>query len=378
MDLTPLKIVNVVGGRPNFPKMAPLLDAMAKVPRIQPRLVHTGQHYDYEMSRVFFEELAIPEPDFFLGVGSGSHAQQTARVMVEFEKVLEREQPDLVVVVGDVNSTLACALVAAKLLVPVAHVEAGLRSYDRSMPEEINRTLTDHLSDYLFTPSRDGDENLRREGIPPERVHLVGNVMIDTLRRYEEVARAKRAAVAYGLAPRGYALLTLHRPSNVDHPAAFSRILDGLEAILQRLPILFPVHPRSRQRIATFGLDSRIAALPTLRLCEPLGYITFLSLMMDARLVLTDSGGIQEETTALGVPCLTLRENTERPATVTLGTNTVVGTSPDRIRAEAIRLLDGDAPAGSLPPLWDGRTGPRIVEVLARHLHSPERSVERS
>ncbi len=362
-----LKIVNVVGGRPNFVKIAPILEAMAEVPTIVPSLVHTGQHYDQEMSRVFFEDLKIPEPDFFLGVGSGTHAQQTARVMLEFEKVLEQERPDLVVVVGDVNSTLACALVAAKLLIPVAHVESGLRSFDRTMPEEINRILTDHLSDYLFTPSEDANENLLREGIAAVNIHLVGNVMIDTLKRYEGVARARRAAETLGLSPRGYAVLTLHRPSNVDDPKTFAGLLDGLEGILPRLPIVFPIHPRSRRRLLEFGLDARIGSLRNLQLCDPVGYLTFLSLMMDSRFVMTDSGGIQEETTALGIPCLTLRENTERPVTVRMGTNVVVGTRPERIVAEVRRILEEDRENGETPPLWDGHTAPRIVEVLRRH-----------
>lgn len=362
-----LKIVNVVGGRPNFVKIAPILEAMAEVPAIVPSLVHTGQHYDQEMSRVFFEDLKIPEPDFFLGVGSGTHAQQTARVMLEFEKVLEQERPDLVVVVGDVNSTLACALVAAKLLIPVAHVESGLRSFDRTMPEEINRILTDHLSDYLFTPSEDANENLLREGIAAVNIHLAGNVMIDTLKRYEGVARAKRAAETLGLSPRGYAVLTLHRPSNVDDPKTFAGLLDGLEGILPRLPIVFPIHPRSRRRLLEFGLDARIGSLRNLQLCDPVGYLTFLSLMLDSRFVMTDSGGIQEETTALGIPCLTLRENTERPVTVRMGTNVVVGTRPERIVAEVRRILEEDRRNGETPPLWDGHTAPRIVEVLRRH-----------
>jgi len=362
-----LKIVNVVGGRPNFPKIAPILEGMAEVPTITALLVHTGQHYDHEMSRIFFEDLKIPEPDFFLGVGSGSHAQQTAKVMVEFEKALEKEQPDLVVVVGDVNSTLACALVAAKLLIPVAHVEAGLRSFDRTMPEEINRILTDHLSEYLFTTSADADANLLREGIPAAKIHLTGNVMIDTLRKSEPLARGRNAAGVLGLKRGGYAVLTLHRPSNVDDPEAFALILNGLEEIQARLPIVFPIHPRSRKRIAEFGLDTRTERLANLKLCAPLGYLSFLSLMMDARFVMTDSGGIQEETTALGIPCLTLRENTERPVTVEVGTNIVVGTRPERIVAEAMRLLDGHQRRGGTPPLWDGRAAGRIVDILRRH-----------
>ena len=362
-----LRIVNVVGGRPNFIKIAPLMEAMGAVPTIQPLLVHTGQHYDHEMSRAFFEDLEIPEPDFFLGVGSGSHAQQTAKVLVEFEKVLEEARPDLVVVVGDLNSTLACALAAAKLLVPVAHVEAGLRSFDRTMPEEINRTLTDHVSEYLFTPSEDADAQLLHEGIPAAKIHRVGNVMIDTLRKYEPMGHARRAAQALGLAPRGYAVLTLHRPSNVDEPEAFGRMLDGLETILPRCPVVFPVHPRTRKRLAEFGLETRLHRLDHLRLCAPLGYLDFLSLLIDSRFVMTDSGGIQEETTALGIPCLTLRENTERPITVSIGTNRVIGTRPDRIAAEALRLLDGEAPRGAVPPLWDGQAARRIVDVLRRH-----------
>ena len=370
-----LKIVNVVGGRPNFVKIAPILEAMAGVPVITALLVHTGQHYDYEMSWIFFEDLKIPEPDFFLGVGSGTHAQQTARVMVEFEKVLDQERPDLVVVVGDVNSTLACALVAAKLLVPVAHVEAGLRSFDRTMPEEINRTLTDHLSDYLFTTSEDANENLLREGISADKIHLAGNVMIDTLRKYEPLARARKTAEALGLEPRGFAVLTLHRPSNVDDPKTFALILDSLEEILPRLPIVFPVHPRSRRRISEFGFDARIEGLRNLRLCAPLGYLAFLCLMMESRFVMTDSGGIQEETTALGIPCLTLRENTERPITVHVGTNVIVGTNRDRIVTEALGLLNGAGKQGNMPPLWDGQAAGRIVEVL-RH-HPPAKGMSR-
>jgi UDP-N-acetylglucosamine 2-epimerase (non-hydrolysing) len=365
--MSSVKILSVVGGRPNFPKIAPILEAMAEAPEIASRLVHTGQHYDHAMSQAFFEDLAMPTPDFFLGAGSGSHAEQTAKVMIAFEKVLLDAQPDLVVVVGDVNSTLAAAVVAAKCLVPVAHVEAGLRSGDRTMPEEINRILTDHCSDYLFTHSDDADANLRGEGIAGEKIFPVGNVMIDTLRKCEALARRRRAAEQFGLAAQGYALLTLHRPSNVDDSAAFARILDGLEAVLARLPVLFPIHPRSRRRLEEFGLGARLARFGGLRLIEPLGYLTFLSLMMDARLVLTDSGGIQEETTALGVPCLTLRENTERPVTVRVGTNRLVGTDPERLAREARRIIEGGGPRGSLPPLWDGQAARRIVAILRCH-----------
>jgi UDP-N-acetylglucosamine 2-epimerase (non-hydrolysing) len=362
-----LTILNVVGGRPNFVKIAPLMEAMATAPSIRRLLVHTGQHYDHEMSKAFFEDLDIPEPDFFLGAGSGSHAQQTAKVMVEFEKVLEGVRPDLVVVVGDLNSTLACALVSAKFLIPVAHVEAGLRSFDPTMPEEINRRLTDHVSDYLFTPSEDADGNLLGEGISPAKIHRVGNVMVDTLRKYEGMAREWGTARTLGLAPRSYAVLTLHRPSNVDEPKTLRRMLEGLEAILPQCPVVFPVHPRTRRRLGETGLEPWLQGLDNLRLCAPLGYLAFLSLMMDSRFVMTDSGGIQEETTALGIPCLTLRENTERPITVSVGTNRVVGTRPQQIAAEALRILGGDGSRGGVPALWDGQAAARIVEVLRGH-----------
>jgi UDP-N-acetylglucosamine 2-epimerase (non-hydrolysing) len=316
-------------------KIAPIMEEMAKYPeQFQQVLVHTGQHYDVNMSRIFFEELGIPRPDLYLGVGSGSHAEQTARIMVEFEKVVSGERPDLVVVVGDVNSTMACAIVAAKLWVPVAHVEAGLRSFDRRMPEEINRVVTDALSDYLFTTCQDANENLRQEGIPEEKIFFVGNVMIDTLLKHKEQASALAVPGQYGLEPGKYAVVTLHRPSNVDEPTVLKGILETLGEIAKRLPVIFPAHPRTQERIREFGLGDLVQSpkLPVTRssgeeqeskawLMEPLGYLEFLGLMADAGLVLTDSGGIQEETTILGVPCLTLRENTERPITVTEGTN---------------------------------------------------------
>jgi UDP-N-acetylglucosamine 2-epimerase (non-hydrolysing) len=356
-----MKILTVAGARPNFMKVAPLMEEMARHPSIERILVHTGQHYDATMSGAFFDDLQMSEPTHYLGVGSGSHAEQTARVMLEFEKVLVAESPDLVVVVGDVNSTLACALVAAKLRVPVAHVEAGLRSFDRTMPEEINRKLTDHLSDHLFTTSADANENLRSEGIKGAKVHLVGNVMIDSLRKYEPVARRQQTARSIALEPGEYALLTLHRPSNVDTPEAFGAILDATDRICRHVPVLFPMHPRSRLRLTEFGLDKRVRSSPNLKLAEPYGYVKFLSLMIDSCLVLTDSGGVQEETTALGIPCLTLRENTERPVTVTVGTNTVVGLDPERIVAAATGILDGRTKAWDIPPLWDGRAAGRIV-----------------
>lgn len=326
------------------------------------RLVHTGQHFDARMSAVFFEELGLPRPDFDLGVGSGTHAEQTAKVMLALERTLAAlpERPAAVVVPGDVNSTVASALVAAKLGIPVVHVEAGLRSFDRTMPEELNRVVTDQLSDLLLTPSADADENLRREGVPAARVVRIGNVMIDTLLANLPRARALGVPAAMGLAPGGYAVATLHRPSNVDDAAALARMLAALARVAERLPVVFPVHPRTRARLE--GGAARHAA--ALRTTEPLGYLEFLSLTSAARLVLTDSGGLQEEATALDVPCLTLRENTERPVTVDEGTNEVVGTDPDRIAAAAARVLDGGAKRGRRPALWDGRAGERAADAI--------------
>ena len=361
-----LKVINVVGARPNFMKVAPIVAAMKRRPaKFLPLVVHTGQHYDAAMSDSFFRDLDLPQPDTHLGVGSGSHAAQTAAVMERFEPVVLLEKPDWVLVVGDVNSTIACALVCVKLGVKVAHVEAGLRSRDRTMPEEINRLLTDQIADLLFTPSPDADQNLVAEGIPRERIRFVGNVMIDSLQKNLEAARALGTREKLGLAGVDYALLTLHRPSNVDLRESFERILSALEAISSKLPIVFPVHPRTRKTIAELGLADRVEAMKDLRTIEPLGYLDFLNLSANARLVLTDSGGIQEETTALGVPCLTLRENTERPITVEMGTNVVVGTDTTRIIAEANAALNGSAKkAASQPPLWDGRTSERILDAL--------------
>ncbi|WP_050727641.1 non-hydrolyzing UDP-N-acetylglucosamine 2-epimerase [Vulgatibacter incomptus] len=359
-----MKIVHVVGARPNFMKIAPVMKAIAAAGFAQQRLVHTGQHYDASMSDVFFDDLGLPRPDIFLGVGSGSHAEQTAKVLIGFEKVCLEEKPDLVVVAGDVNSTLAAALVSAKLLIPVAHVEAGLRSRDLSMPEEVNRILVDRISDLLLTPSRDGDENLLAEGTPPDRIHLVGNVMIDSLLSHLETARRLGIPERMDLAPGNYAVLTLHRASNVDDPMVLSGLLGAIELIQQQLPVVFPVHPRTRKQVEAFGFDSRVQAMKNLKLCEPLGYLEFLGLTSQAKLVLTDSGGLQEETTALGIPCLTLRENTERPVTVTEGTNTVVGTDPNSIMYEAESALAGRGKGGRRPALWDGRASERIAEVV--------------
>jgi UDP-N-acetylglucosamine 2-epimerase (non-hydrolysing) len=363
-----MKILNIVGARPNLMKIAPLVDEMNRHSDIQHLLLHTGQHYDEKMSQIFFDQLGIPRPDIYLGVGSGSHAEQTAQVMVEFEKALLRVHPDVVVVVGDVNSTLACAITAAKLWVPVAHVEAGLRSGDRRMPEEINRIVTDALSDFLFTTSRAANENLEREGISPEKIFFVGNVMIDTLLKYQKQARVLGTPEHFDLQQGEYALLTLHRPSNVDVPEVFSGILDALVAIQRDLPIIFPAHPRTIKRIDEFGFTERLNTASNLHIVEPLGYLEFLDLMMHSKIVLTDSGGIQEETTILGVPCLTLRENTERPITITQGTNILVGVDPDRIVSEVQSILSGESKAGRVPELWDGQTAGRIVAILKEKL----------
>ncbi|MBA3354950.1 MAG: UDP-N-acetylglucosamine 2-epimerase (non-hydrolyzing) [Pyrinomonadaceae bacterium] len=361
-----LRVINVVGARPNFMKVAPIVEAMKRREKqFTPLVVHTGQHYDAMMSDAFFRDLNLPEPDVYLGVGSGTHAAQTAAVMEQFEPVVIREKPDWVLVVGDVNSTLACALVCSKLGVKVGHVEAGLRSHDRTMPEEINRLLTDQISDLLFTPSEDAAENLRTEGIPEERIRFVGNVMIDSL--FKQLARAKKSAIRQDLAvaDQDYAVLTLHRPSNVDNLDTLGRIVDALEEISERLPIVFPVHPRTRKTIAEFGFGERIEKAKGLRLTEPLGYLDFLGLYSHARLVLTDSGGLQEETTVLGIPCLTLRENTERPVTVELGTNTIVGTDREKITTAAFAALNGSLTTNRrVPPLWDGNTADRILDAL--------------
>lgn len=361
-------VLHIVGARPNFMKVAPIHRAVAARGALAQRLVHTGQHYDVKMSDVFFADLGMPAPDIHLGVGSGSHAEQTAKVMIELERVLTRERPDLVSVVGDVNSTVAAALVAAKLQIPVAHVEAGLRSFDRSMPEEINRIVTDRLADLLLTPSPDADENLRKEGADPERIHLVGNVMIDSL--LASKARAERLSTLsdLGLSPRGYAVCTLHRPSNVDDVRVLGGLLDALGYVSQAVPVIFPVHPRTRKMIADQGLQSKVESFPGLRLVEPMGYLEFLALTSQAKLILTDSGGLQEESTALSVPCLTLRENTERPITVTVGTNLVVGTDPSRIKTEAEKILSGRGKVGRVPELWDGHTAERIAAVYERFL----------
>ena len=362
-------ILCVVGARPNFMKIAPIMRAFAQSDSpLEARLLHTGQHYDAAMKHAFFDQLHIPEPDIDLEVGSGSHAGQTADIMKRFEPVLDASPPAAVLVVGDVNSTIACALVAVKKGIPVIHVEAGLRSGDRQMPEEINRVLTDQLSELLFTTEASAEDNLVREGISRDRVHFTGNVMIDTLLyNLEYAVPAATSLTAAGLDPDatgdGYGLVTLHRPSNVDDPAVLRQLLTVLAQIGQRTPLLFPVHPRTRARIAAAGLDELLerAAITVL---PPQGYLEMLGLMREARIVLTDSGGIQEETTALGVPCVTLRDNTERPITVHQGTNTIVGTDPERILACYLDVMETGGKTGRVPDLWDGRAAQRIVAIV--------------
>ena len=362
-----MKIILVVGARPNFMKIAPILEELKRYPdRFDPYLVHTGQHYDEKMSKIFFEELGLPEPDRYLGVGSGSHAAQTAKVMIAFEDVLTEEKPDLVLGVGDVNSTVACSLDAVKMHIPVGHVEAGLRSRDRTMPEEINRLVTDAISDLLFTTCRDADENLLQEGVSREKIRFVGNVMIDSLRKFEAMAEKSPILDTLGLEPGGYGLVTLHRPSNVDQLEHFEGIIRAFGEIQTRLPLIFPIHPRTEKMIAEPGLQSQVAAMKNLRFVAPVGYLDFLKLQKFARLVLTDSGGIQEETTVLGVSCLTLRENTERPITVEVGTNQLVGVDRERIVRAAMEILDGEEKPGRIPEGWDGKAAERIVEALGK------------
>lgn len=351
-----MRVVCIAGARPNFMKIAPVLVALDDA-GADTVLVHTGQHYDEAMSQVFFEELDIRKPDEYLGVGSGSHAEQTARIMVAFEGLLGSLAADAIVVVGDVNSTLACSIVAAKSGILVAHVEAGLRSRDWAMPEEVNRVVTDRVSDYLFAPSADAVDNLRAEGYREDQIHLVGNVMVDTLLRNVERARARGLPPDLGVQPQGYALLTLHRPSNVDDPATLAGLLGALGTVAREIPIVFPAHPRTRARME--GLD----VPPGIVITEPLGYLDFLALQADAAVVMTDSGGIQEETTALGVPCLTLRETTERPITVSEGTNRLVGTDPVAIVEAAHAVLRGEV-VRRCPALWDGHAAPRIARVM--------------
>jgi UDP-N-acetylglucosamine 2-epimerase (non-hydrolysing) len=369
-----MHILHVVGARPNFMKVAPVMAALEKrssemgATGFRQTLVHTGQHYDANMSEIFFRQLGIPEPDINLDVGSASHAVQTAEIMTRFERVVLNDRPDLVLVYGDVNSTVAAALVCAKLLIPVGHVEAGLRSFDRTMPEEINRLLTDQLADLLFTPSADGDENLLREGVAAEKIHRVGNVMIDTLVRLLPLAEDPARPRAVQPAGR-YALVTLHRPSNVDEPAMLEKIMSALADISRELEVIFPIHPRTRQRLQSLPAPRRWAEREQLHLIEPLSYLDFLSLQRRATVVITDSGGIQEETSYLGVPCLTLRRNTERPITVTMGTNAIIGDDMALLKSEVARIVKEKSTeeaitTGCRIPLWDGKAGERIAEKI--------------
>jgi UDP-N-acetylglucosamine 2-epimerase (non-hydrolysing) len=377
----PIKVIHIVGARPNFMKIAPLMSEMSKyAPKFDQLLVHTGQHYDEKMSNSFFNDLRLTEPDVYLGVGSGNHAEQTGKIMIEFEKVCFQEKPDLIIVVGDINSTIACALVAAKHCIPIAHIESGLRSFDRTMPEEINRILTDQVSDYLFTTCEDANQNLIKEGIQENKIFFVGNIMIDTLLAHMEIAKNSIILEKLGLRKNNnikkYGIVTLHRPSNVDNPKILKGILNAMNQLSREILIIFPAHPRTikqirnleLQEIANFkenllsnGLnktDRNILTFP------PLGYLDFLCLMSNAKIVLTDSGGIQEETTILGIPCLTLRNNTERPITVKEGTNIVVGNNPDRIIKIALNVLKNQNSRKKIPKYWDGKTAERIIKIL--------------
>jgi UDP-N-acetylglucosamine 2-epimerase (non-hydrolysing) len=359
--MAPLRVHLIAAARPNFMKVAPLWHALVAAVDFEPVLIHTGQHYDPNMSDAIFADLRLPPPDHHLGIGSGSHAGQTAGVMVAYEALAMRERPDWLVVVGDVNSTAACAMVAAKLQFPIVHLEAGLRSRDRSMPEEVNRLVTDVLADVLWTPSPDADDNLRIEGVPEERISRVGNIMLDSFEMVRPAIEAAGAGAALGLAKGGYGVVTLHRPSNVDEPRQLKRLMDALRAVQRRLPLVFPVHPRTRQRLAASGLDAILEA-EGVRLIEPASYISFMSLVVDAAAVITDSGGIQEETTYLGIPCLTLRENTERPITISEGTNRLVG--PEALDRELARALAIPRTRLRRPALWDGRTAERCLADL--------------
>lgn len=368
-----IKIICVAGARPNFMKIAPLMRELKKHENVEAFLVHTGQHYDKNMSESFFRDLDIPSPDVNLEVGSGSQAYQTAEIMRRFEPLIEKERPDLVIVVGDVNSTIACALTAVKLGIKVAHVEAGLRSFDRTMPEEINRVLTDVISDYLFITEPSAKKNLLREGIDNEKIYFVGNVMIDTLITFKDRSSRSDILKQLDLAPHSYALLTLHRPSNVDDVGNLTNIIEAIYEIQKKIKIVFPVHPRTKQRLNEFNLDSMLSKLENILCIEPVGYLDFMKLMMESGLVLTDSGGMQEETTILKIPCITLRNNTERPITEEMGTNIVVGTDKEKIVAFALRALKKDYSRSMAPELWDGKAAERIVRILADSFHCKDR-----
>jgi UDP-N-acetylglucosamine 2-epimerase (non-hydrolysing) len=363
------KLISVVGARPNFMKVAPIHFAFQNhKDRITHLICHTGQHYDAQMSKIFFEELELPQPDFYLGIGSGSHAEQTAAIMVAFEKIILKEKPDLVIVVGDVNSTIACSLVASKLNVKIAHVEAGLRSFDRGMPEEINRILTDAISDYLFVTENSGLENLRNEGIQDSRIFFTGNVMIDSLVRAQQKIDSSEVLTKYVVDAGEFILVTLHRPSNVDNQEQLTGLLAMLSKYSERYRVIFPVHPRTRANMMKFGLGANQS--PGISFTDPLGYIDFLQLLKNAKLIITDSGGVQEESTYLGVPCITLRTTTERPVTVDMGTNYLTGPDVAKVDDALNTILSGKHKKGTIPPLWDGKAAERICAILVRLLYN--------
>lgn len=363
------RILNIVGARPNFMKIAPIHRQMQREDnQLEPILIHTGQHYDERMSKFFFDDLKMPKPDEFLGVGSGSHAEQTARVMVEFEKVCQKYNPDLVLVVGDVNSTMACSITAKKLWIPVAHVEAGLRSFDHKMPEEINRLATDAISDFLFVSERNGEKNLVKEGVDPQRMFYVGNVMIDSLVHFMEIAGHSSIMSDLSLNGDDFVLITMHRPSNVDDKTNFTNFMRAFETISKDIKVIFPIHPRAEKNLEQFGLLEHAKALPNLKLLPPLGYLDFIQLEKKARFVITDSGGLQEETTFLGKPCLTVRENTERPITVQIGTNELIGVDTDLLVKQSRKILNNQWKKGEIPEGWDGKAAERIVSILDARL----------
>lgn len=363
-----MKILNIVGARPNFMKIAPLHRAFQRYPQVESKIVHTGQHYDEKMSDIFFNQLELPKPDYFLGIGGGTHTQQTAKIMLEFEQVMNDEQPDLVLVVGDVNSTVACTLVAVKMGVPLAHVEAGLRSGDRTMPEELNRLMTDAVADYLFVTEQSGMIHLAKEGVPDEKVFFVGNVMIDSLAYFRQKAAGSDILQQAQTLEKEYILMTMHRPANVDNEAGLKSILQIIEDATQYKKVIFPMHPRTSNNIKKFGLGDRLNAIKNFVLMGPQGYLQFLKLMENAALIITDSGGIQEETTYLQVPCLTFRDTTERPITTTLGTNQLLkDLNPQTVHERMVEILNGKARKGVVPPLWDGCAAERIAEILINH-----------
>jgi len=364
----PIKIINIVGTRPNFMKIAPIMHSMKLSSRIEPILLHTGQHYDTQMSDTFFDELQIPRPEISLNIGSGTHARQVAYIMEKFDSVCEELNPDAILVVGDVNSTMACSLVAAKKNIKIIHVEAGIRSRDRTMPEEINRLVTDSIADLLLPPSPDAVENLLNEGHTPDSILMVGNIMIDTLMKQQPGIKASIILNKLGLVEREFVTLTMHRPSNVDDPITFKRILDALFIIQSKIRIVFPVHPRTRKMIMDSGFEDYITAMTNLTLCDPLGYYDFGKLVSESKFVLTDSGGIQEETTVYGIPCITLRENTERPITITEGTNELAGSDTAKIVKYSLQILDGKWKSGATPQLWDGKTAERIINFIEERL----------